>query len=250
MGDIDFSKIECIIPFKLSTADRYENLCTVLKYFKLYFKDIKITIVEQDLFNKVRLNNVLFIKSDKPFNKGWILNCAAKKSDKDYLLFWDADMIVKPKFVEIAIASFIEFDAIKPYNEKEVFDVMPAQTALFKKTINFECLNNLKVRTGCPYGGGIFGIKKEKMFEIGGYFEDFSAWGCEDTAISIKIERFLKHTNTSNPGYHLFHTRNIFDKAYHELYNKNIEFLENYIKMPNDVLLQKCKEDKDKIGTI
>ena len=82
-----YQKTECIIPFKYTSVDRYDNLICVLNYFNKYFPEIKITISEQDINSKIKLDNVLFLYNDQPFNKGWGINCAAKLSKREYLLF-------------------------------------------------------------------------------------------------------------------------------------------------------------------
>jgi len=245
---IDFEKIECIIPFKLISQDRFENLKTILFYFKTYFPQIKITIVEQDIFNKVRYPNVLFIKSNEEFNKGWILNCAAKKSDKEFLLFWDADMIVHPDSLLECLNKFSDYDTVKPYNTYLACDVNPYITTLFRKNMDFSILSDAKIRTGCPYSGGIFGMKKDIFLNIGGFFEDFKSWGCEDEAIFIKIKNFTKYIDNENKGYHLFHTRGTADRAFHNLYDENVSLLGKYRDMNLDDLKIYCDIQKNNIG--
>lgn len=236
--------VECIIPFKLSSMDRFENLKTILTFLKSI--DIKTIVVEQDNFNKVRFDNILFIHNEKPFNKGWGMNCGAMSSNKPYLLFWDADMIVEKQHVISALEMFDEYDVVKPYNANKVCDINGLNTNLFRKSMNFDIVRNSKIRTGCPYGGGIFGIKRDIFVSIGGFPEEFEGWGCEDEAMSTKIKLLTKYHENDNPGYHMFHQRSTYDKAYHNLYNKNVEILNRYNDMSKDDLLNHIS--KDNIG--
>jgi hypothetical protein len=84
--------------------------------------------------------------------------------------------------------------------------------------------------------------------ELGGFFEDFVAWGCEDEAVTLKIKKFLKYKDTNNNGYHLFHTRGNNDKAYHQMYDKNVEILNYYYGLSDEQLLDVCKKTINTIG--
>lgn len=225
-----YENIECIIPFRFTSKDRLDNLNCVLFYFSKYFPDIKITICEQDVNNKIKLDNVMFLYNDKPFNKGWGINCSSKVSKKDYLLFWDADMIILPEYLEESIKLFDNFDIIKPYYYDKVYDVTNFSSMMFRNNLEFTYLENSRYRAYCPYTGGIFGIKKQLFLDIGGFFEDFEGWGCEDEAFFYKIKN-MKYTQTDNKSYHLYHIRQDFDRANHMLYNKNINVLENIDKV-------------------
>lgn len=243
---VELKDINCIIPFKLSTQDRFDNLVTVLSYFKKFFPDIVVTIVEQDVVNKVRFNNVIFIPSKEPFNKSLILNRATKLSTKDFILYWDADMIVQPEYLQQAVNKFDEVDVIKPYNYLSVYDVPISNSSMFRKTLDFKWFEKVRPRPGCPFGGGIFGIRREKMIEIGGFFEEFLGWGCEDEAVSIKLKKMTQYYQTGNSGYHLYHSRTIFDKAYHSLYQKNVEILNRYLEMSDSDFITVCDIQRKK----
>ena len=75
-------------------------------------------------------------------------------------------------------------------------------------------------------------MTKEAALKIGGYGDQkIFSWGCEDNINSEKIFRFLKHKQMTGNCYHLWHQPATPDYTY---YQKNLQMLNEFVKMDND----------------
>ncbi len=175
-----------IIPYKHST-DRLNNLKRVINWLK-GFNNIEIILVEQDKTPKV--NNIdfgckyYFIENEQvPFNKAWSFNVGLKYSTSNIVAFGDSDLVMHPeRFIEsIQELTKGDLEMVSPYSRLKVIDL--EQNEL---TYSFDQMEKID-RPGrgeeekdirkVPLCGGICIFKKEAIYKIGGWSEDFIGWG-------------------------------------------------------------------------
>ena len=208
--------------------ERFNNLKRVLDWVNSFNK-VEVLLVEQDTHSKISHLNLkckhIFTKTNQPFNKAWSFNVGLKHSTTNIVIFSDTDLIMDPnKFIE-AIRELKDHDMVNPYNK--VLDLTP-QESQSPLNLLFEIKRPGRGETDIqkvPLCGGICIFKKDTIYRIGGWGEDFVGWGGEDDFQSIKVEKFLKHKTMDTNVYHLFHPRTAPDSTF---YKKNLELLNRY----------------------
>ncbi len=228
-----------IIPYKHSN-DRLNNLKRVINW-TLGFNNIEVILVEQD--NTPKVNNIdfkckyYFIENKHlPFNKAWTFNVGLKYSRSNIIAFGDSDLIMHPqKFIDAVneIASS-DLEMVSPYSHLKVIDLAQHelgasfdQMELIDKPGRGELESDIRK---VPLCGGICLFKKEAIYKIGGWSEDFIGWGGEDDFQSVKVERLLKYKELDSRVYHLHHAPVVPDSKY---YHRNLDVL-NKLKKLNE----------------
>ena len=204
-------KITYVIAY-LHKPDRLMNLSRVLEWLQP-FQGLEILIVEQDKKSKIAELNLrakhIFIKSNMPFDKSWAFNVATKYVTTPIIIFGDSDLVMHPNAFIQAVQQLDFYDCVNPYNS--VVDLTPQESQMDLNTIlqinrigRGEAADDIQK---VPLCGGIIMFKKEKLYEIGGWNEDFIGWGAEDDFQSLKVAKFLTHTTLPNRCYHLYHEK-------------------------------------------
>ena len=97
---LDFSDLTVLLPVRLDSMIRLENLLTVIKYLQKYFI-VNIKVLEASGFDSQILRSLLpnsvdytFVKDDDPvFYRTRYINQMAQTVQTDYLAVWDADVV-------------------------------------------------------------------------------------------------------------------------------------------------------------
>lgn len=225
--------ITYIIPYK-HTPDRLNNLRKVINW-ALGFNNIEVILVEQDTVAKVNhidfgCKYVFIENKELPFNKSWAFNVGLKYATSNIIAFGDSDLIMHPqKFIDAVnelTKEGSEIDMISPYSRLKVIDLSESELGM-----SFDDMEKID-RPGrgelegdirkVPLCGGICLFKRDAIYKIGGWSEDFIGWGGEDDFQSNKVERFLKFEEMPSKVYHLFHQPVVPDTVF---YRRNIEIL-------------------------
>lgn len=214
--------------------DRLNNLRRVLDWIN-GFNNVDIILVEQDTHSKISHLNLkcrhIFLKTDKDYNKSWAFNVATKYAKSDIIVFADSDLVMNPNELIDAIKQLDKFEMVNPY--KSVIDLNPNES-----NFNLDQLFAIN-RPGrgetdhqkVPLCGGICIFRKDAIYKIGGWCEDFIGWGAEDDFVSLKVQKFLTHTELPYKCYHLYHTRGVTNMP---AYQRNLDLYNNYIKLSNE----------------
>lgn len=232
-----YDQFSYIIPYRKSSEDRESALNFTIGYMNKHFPDVEVIVVEQDaaprdhnLDGKFRL---VFSYNPGLFNRSWGMNCGAVCSSRPYVVFADNDV-----FMSVAdYATF--FNAILDEN---IDVVTPAGITInnpeVKKVKNiriiggkdFNCIEELEERDRWTYAMMLILFKKERLFEVGGWFEEFEGWGAEDNAMDELIQHSLTPAILNLQLYHIDHGRSVLDGNKQPNYEKNVKILEQIKK--------------------
>jgi len=145
--------------------------------------DCKKTI--EFIKNKTFDSRIKFFKFNKNVGPYVIKNSLSLIANSDYILFFDSDDIMKEELIQDIINHKSSYDLIKP---------MYLDFGNHVKNINY------KVTKSSTYGEGVFAIKKDLFFNMGG-FED---WRCAaDSELMNRLyKKKIKLTHTKNIGFY------------------------------------------------
>lgn len=218
--------------------DRLTNLKRVIDWIS-GFKGVELIIVEQDKSPKLPAFSLkgfryIFTKSDLPFNKSWAFNVGTKYSSTNVIIFGDSDLIMDPQEFINAIKLLEQYESVNPYNR--VIDLTSEENGF-----NLEILKKIN-RPGrgetdiqkVPIAGGIIMFRKDSLFKIGGWSEDYIGWGGEDDYQSFKIKQLISYIEVPGRCYHLFHEKVKPDMIY---YQRNLQLLNKLVTYtPQDTM--------------
>jgi hypothetical protein len=239
------SKVSYIIPYKEDSHYRKNNLIMLLEMLENYFGDsLEIQIIEQDTTSKLTLPfnrpNIkhTFIYNSGLYNKSWACNIGYLNTDKEILIFGDADIVMKKCDIERAIYICQYVDVVNP-NSKGLLDIIDVNIIKYIQT-KYEVIEGMSgalLRHDFPVAGGVIIFNKKCFNDINGYFEEFEGWGAEDDALSLKIKKYNLFC-VDIPSYylHLPHPRH--KHTDNPKYQNNIDFLAKLKKMNNKQFIE------------
>lgn len=215
-----------IIPVRLDSITRVENLVAVIRHICRYF-DTNICVVESGPFNNGIINSLLggdvnytFMEDKDPiFHRTKYSNLISKRINTPFLALWDADVVINHEQIEESINALRsqKYDISYPYDGRFLDTSNIIRSLYLNKSYDFEVLNRNQKRMNLLYGsnhrGGAFLANTLKYIEAGAENESFYGWGPED------FERYdrwlnLKYSIHLAKGvlFHLSHTRDVNGK--------------------------------------
>ncbi|QEM11387.1 galactosyltransferase-related protein [Mucilaginibacter rubeus] len=237
---IDLHDVSFLIPVRIDSDDRLENVYAVTRYLAINLKS-NIILTEIDQTSKIDVTKLppqvkyFFIEDDSPqlyhtkYNNLMILN-----ADTPYIALYDADIILPvAQIIEaVRILRENEFSAVFPYDGNFV-NVDSLLKAMFIKLLdtnlfeeNQQKLNFIARRS---YGGCIF-LNKLDYQEAGIDNELIDSWGPEDiervkrlTILGYRVKRI------SGNLYHLSHSRGINSR--YQSMEVRCTLMEEYLKI-------------------
>lgn len=260
---IDLSRLSITISVKVDSPDRLRNLSLVLEYFRTFFANFDVIIVEQSDgeaqcadFAEAGIRHFL-LKSQDCHYKTRNLNLGASISARPYIMMCDADCFVAPSCLEDAIErldSGVEF--LSPYNGifvevdrkfvtgdfdlKELLAKLPFFDKMYDlrpERYDFTVARPFHGNINSDATGGIMMYRREPFFMIGGFNENFVSYGFQDMELHVRIERlgYKLHRLTRYNCYHLPHERQI-DSRYNNFLPINETEFEKISSMPKERL--------------
>jgi predicted glycosyltransferase involved in capsule biosynthesis len=218
--------------------DRLQNLRRVIDWI-LGFNGVELIIVEQDKSPKLPAYTLkgfkyIFTKSDLPFNKSWAFNVGTKQSTTNAIVFGDSDLLMDPQDFINSVKLLEQYESVNPYNR--VIDLNPDENAqpidLLKK-ITRPGRGETDIQK-VPIAGGIIMFRRDSLFKVGGWSEDYIGWGGEDDYQSFKIKQLLTHIELPNRCYHLYHEKVKPDMMF---YQRNLQLLNKLVTYtPQDTI--------------
>lgn len=218
----DLADVTFIIPVRIESIERLENLHAVTDYLLAHFST-RILILEAASRNTGFLQKclspeveVFYIKDENPvFHRTRYLNILTNKVTTPYIAVWDSDVLVRREQIMWALKLLKQnaVDFIFPY------DGMFLDTGRENRN-DFLCSGNLPMLEGqinamFPlYGyhasGGGFIANSNAYREAGMENENFSGWGPEDGE-RVKRWEILEYRSSrvKGPMFHLSHPRGI-----------------------------------------
>jgi len=218
----ELKDLTILIPVRIESIIRLENLQAVIKYLTKYF-DVNIYVLEASVYNNGILKSILpqqikykYIKDlDPVFYRTKYINMMASCVQTKYLAIWDADVVFPINQVlealELLRSGIYSFSF--PYDGR-FLDTSQIIREIFIEYEDIELLQSLHNYMTLPYGnnmkGGAFFANTEKYRESGLENLRFYGWGPEDWE---RHERWLNfgHTMKSVKGvlFHLSHPRDM-----------------------------------------
>ena len=201
----------------------------MVEYLKNKGLDIEYKLYDFSLIKFIPYEEVIHIPTDKKFYKSWKINRVIEMSkDYDYIINIDADVFLMDDNYDYLceILSNLNKSENKFYVSNLLDLINPNEINFGKRIIN---KNNLKFYERYVNSLGPFYIVEvKKLFDIGGFDENFTVWGGEDDNMSERLITYglVKETLKSKP-IHLPHKNNNYEVVSSEEYKDQIKILEN-----------------------
>jgi len=252
-------KYSYIITHRSSDNYRHINLLSIIKWLEPFNDVIEIIVVEQDSEPKIEKylpKNIKYIFAYNPglFHKTWGFNIGANYSTTNNLIFGDNDIILKRYEFKFYLDEVENNEFCTPYkyfvvklNEHETINITNDLDNI-SLPIGKRVPNTLGIITG-----GLFSIKRDIFFKIGGADENFRGWGAEDDAFREKLYKFnVKVKILEYIAYHLYHpeTGGKGNSEYiKNNYKNNCDILRSIKKM-NIIELQEYINKNKELGNL
>lgn len=219
----DMPDFTVVIPVRVDSIVRLENLLAVTDYLLANFTGIHVVVMEAARHNNHVLERMLpnlvahhFVKDlDPVFYRTKYINELVKKVTTPYLGVWDTDVVFPPHQVWEALNALrsSECDVSFPY-DGVFLDTGGIIRQMYIETGDLNVLTELKGLMSLLYGddmrGGAFLANTRKYREAGMENLNFYGWGPEDWE---RVERWkaLGYRLKTVPGnlYHLSHPRDL-----------------------------------------
>lgn len=207
-------KLSIIIPIKITFSNRFllERLKYLINFFSPY-NNIELIIVDSSIliFRQIikkisnKQNTVyIFAKNNKIYSAAKARNIGAKNARSIYLLFYDADLVVKENFIEKIFEDIqnIENNAIYKFNIYPCLYLSEKiTTQIQQKGLKDDEFNLIKERYLQGYNDEVLYlavntstilVSKEYFFKIGGYNINFKGHGYEDFELIHRLYKCLR----------------------------------------------------------
>ena len=216
MDRIDLKDVTFLIPVRIDSSDRMENLELVVDYIKTNYHTT-LMVLETDKAEKIfndKIDKKIFIEDhDTIFHRTKYLNELTKLSSTEYLAIWDTDVLIPPEQIKEAINILRKKNAQMafPYDGR-FYNTPKTIKEEYGEKRTFELFDKNLDMFGLGFGnhsvGGAFMVNREHYINAGGENENFYGWGDEDVE---RVKRWeilgydIKRIN--GPLFHLHHGR-------------------------------------------
>ena len=217
---IDLKDTSFLIPTRIDSIDRLENVIEVVRFLLSNF-DTQVYLLEADIYNKGILSSALpsevnytFTEDFDPiFHRTHYINQLTKSSSTPIISVWDSDVLVNPNQVKHAVESIRsgDFHFSFPY-KRRFMDTLRILREEYFRTKDFSILEKnedkmMPLYQPQPVGGSFFAFKQ--AYQDAGYEnESFYGWGRED---GERVNRWntlaYKTKQIDGPLFHLTHSR-------------------------------------------
>ena len=227
--------ISVVIPYR--SQDRSASVITVIDSIKgQLFPTINIILSEHD--HKSTINAASILPSiyllinaelEEPFNKSKAFNGGVDIAKDDYLILHDADMLV-PNYYASEVYKTLLFNSschlgkdVSYYDDNDT-NIINREKRVFRPQ-NFD-------RYVSYFEGGSLACTKEYYSKIGGFYETYAGYGCEDCDFYSRLIAGGDFKNDRRISlYHLNHPRSDKWRKFHDL---NVK-LETTLKAMSDI---------------
>lgn len=219
---IDFSDVTFLIPVRIDSVIRIENLIATIRFLQKNFHT-NIIVLEANTYKNKILERCLsksvkyvFNKDNDPiFFRTHYLNCMTKMAKTEIVAIWDADVIAPKKQLLDSVNSLRSHlaDVALPYDGRFV-EVTSCIREYYIESPNIRLLTSNIEKMYLPYGldmyGGAIFVNRKRYMECGMENEKFYGWGPEDQE---RIERMRRKGcsiyRSKGVLFHMTHPRNL-----------------------------------------
>jgi hypothetical protein len=239
---IDLQDVSFLIPVRIDSPSRLENLLINIRCLEKYFKT-NILIIESDSASHVPLEDLppscdyLFVQDDNPFlHRTRINNMLVRRASTPLVALHDVDAIAPVSQITdtVEILRNHAADLVSPYDGRFT-SVDNLFKALFGKILDPDLLvlnqNKLETTIDRSWGGSVFMLKRS-FLRAGLDNEHFKSWGPDDQE-RIKRMKTLGYVVKRVPGplFHLPHERK--ENSYFSDTGTHIKYTEEYLHVCN-----------------
>lgn len=239
----DLTDLTVLIPVRIDSIIRMENLYAVVNYLHRYF-DTHIMVLEAAIYNNgitetmigTRVEYIFIEDEDPIFYRTHYLNLMAQKVQTRFLAVWDADVVIPAEQVAASIERLRaeDCDVAFPYNGT-FLDTTPIIRSIYLRTNSMHFLEKNIRKMTLPYGkdmrGGAFLVDRKKYMAANMENTRFYGWGPEDWE---RVERWhnLGYRFHVNSGvlFHLSHPRDMNGTHNSDRQHRNVYFELNTIR--------------------
>lgn len=213
----DLQDVTFLVPLRIDSTERMENIETLIKYTFQHFKTNFIVLEADSIpkfnfeYNPVGLQYEFIEDKDEVFHRTKWINRLISLSETPLVAIWDTDAISPPEQITAAVTKLRAGDAVLsfPYDGR-FYSCDRISCDLFKKLLKIEILLKriavMKLMHGYHSVGGAFIVNKQKYLTAGGENENFYGWGPEDTERVKRLEIMSLPIYYSNGFlFHLWH---------------------------------------------
>lgn len=246
----DLSDVTFLVPLRIDSPERKENINALIKYTFQKFKT-KLIVLEADSIRKFypeyqnkSLHYKYIIDNNEVFHRTKWINQLISMAKTTYVAIWDSDAISPSQQILNAVKSLRSGLCVMafPYDGR-FYSCDKMSSDLFKKYTDIEILtkhlNVMRLMHGYHSVGGAFIVDKVNYLKAGGENENIYGWGPEDTE-RVKRMEVLGLPVSFSPGvlFHLYHPK-----------GKNSWFANPSIERMNRLeLLKTCSTVNNKIN--
>lgn len=223
MTKINLDDVTFVIPIKVDSDDRFQNLQMAVSFLLRVF-EVKIAIFESLVggtsfeMDYIKLPTVVWHtieEADEVFHRTKILNKAILKTSTEFVAIWDADVIVAPSQIIAGLHALrrLDCDFVLPYDGR-FLNVSGATRSTFLESGEIASLYSemggmmpMYTHLAC---GGAFLARRKDYIEVGLENENFRGWGNEDGERVSRWRKMGKRiSRVEGPLFHLDHPRGI-----------------------------------------
>jgi len=215
MEKIDITDVTFLIPVRIDSLDRLNNINLVIEYLKRKFIT-KIIVLEADIEERFKNNPLvdkkIFAKDENPvFHHTKYRNLLSNYAFSKIIAMWDVDILLHYGQIMEAIG-LIRRNKTKfvlPYDGR-VFKIDPILKRLYLTHKDLNIISQNQKKMNLMYGhfsvGGAFIVNRQVYMEAGMENEKFYGWGPEDIE-RVKRWEILRYNveKINGPLYHLHH---------------------------------------------
>lgn len=213
---IDLTDVSFLIPVRIDSQERMENLTMVMEFIKTHF-DTNIIVLEADQKEQVHhscIDKKIFIEDlDPVFYRTKYLNRMTRDSLTSFLAIWDTDVLLNPLQIKesVDLLRSDEADMVFPY-DGNFYNTPPLLVEMYKCIKKMEVfeenIGKIYLMHGNQSVGGAFLVNKNKYCEAGMENENFYGWGPEDYERVKRWEIFeCKTRRVQGPAFQLYYPR-------------------------------------------
>lgn len=218
----DFYDVTFLIPIRIDSIVRLENLLASIKYL-LSQLNTNIIVLEANRYNNQILRSLLPPEVQYIFEEDWdpifhrtkYINVLFSRSNTPIISIWDADVIISKRQLQESINALRsnKYEVSFPY-DGAFYDVPEFIRDIYIETQNISILERSITKLSLPYGnsmgGGALFITTEAFIKSGKEDERFYGWGPEDWN---RVEKWkilgFNIFRPKGPLYHLSHPRDV-----------------------------------------
>ncbi|MDE6336489.1 MAG: glycosyltransferase [Muribaculaceae bacterium] len=253
MNKIDLSNLSILIPVRLDSLDRLENLMCVVDSIMSYC-DTNVFILHADSGRRKYLEKLINPKCeyiftadvDPVFHRTFYINQLFEKTNTEVIAIWDADVIISPSQLQQALRKISEghYDVCFPYDGTflNVDNILKQLFYELSYDIDFLLRNTAKMTALYKnvQNGGALLISRNAFINSGMEDESFYGWGPEDWN---RVEKWkilgYRIGRVGGPLFHLHHSRDINGNFRSLFQRKNSTRILNTTRLASPQMLSK-----------